>query len=58
MLPRDIALGRVGKHYVKGWERKDEQRLKGSKGVEKTITPRSEKKPEEYLNIEDLLDEE
>ncbi|MBK3332018.1 ferredoxin-type protein NapG [Persephonella atlantica] len=58
VLPRNIALGRVGKHYVKGWEKQDEQRLKGSKGIQKTITPKSEKSPEEYLNVEDLLDEE
>jgi len=58
VLPRHLALGRVGKHYVKGWEKKDESRLKGSKGIQKTITPRSERKPEEYLNTEDLLNEE
>ena len=58
VLPREIALGRVGKHYVKGWDERDEERLKGSKGIQKTITPRSEKKPEDYLNTGDLLDEE
>jgi len=58
VLPRELALGRVGKHYIKGWEKKEEERLKGSKGIQKTITPKSEKSPEEYLNIEDLLDEE
>ncbi len=58
VLPRHLALGKVGKHYVKGWEKRDEERLKGSKGIQKTITPRSEKRPEDYLNTEDLLNEE
>ncbi len=58
VLPREVALGRVGKHYLKGWEKSDEERLKGSKGIQKTITPRSEKKPEDYLNTEDILNEE
>ena len=58
VLPKEIALGRVGKHYVKGWEKSDEERLKGSEGIQKTKTPRSEKKPEDYLNTGDLLDEE
>ncbi len=58
VLPRDIALGRVGKHYIKGWEKEDEERLKGAKGIETTVTEKSKLSPEEYLNIEDLLDEE
>ena len=50
VLPREVALGRVGKHYVKGWSKSDEARLKGSKGIKTTVTPRSKKSPVETLN--------
>ena len=50
VLPREIALGEVGKHYVKGWEKSDEARLKGSKGIQTTVTPRSKKSAVESLN--------
>ncbi|AFI06127.1 ferredoxin-type protein NapG [Helicobacter cetorum] len=28
VLPREFVLGEVGNHYIKGWDRQDEQRLK------------------------------
>jgi ferredoxin-type protein NapG len=28
VLPRSVATGKVGSHYVKGWEKKDEKRMK------------------------------
>jgi len=28
VLPKEIALGAVGNHYIKGWDKKDESRLK------------------------------
>lgn len=52
VLPREVALGEVGEHYIKGWEKSDEARLEGSKGIETTITPRSKKKAVETLNEE------
>lgn len=27
ILPRKVALGEVGEHYIKGWDKKDEKRL-------------------------------
>lgn len=27
ILPRELAMGKVGDHYVKGWDSKDEQRI-------------------------------
>jgi len=45
ILPREIASGKVGAHYIKGWEEKDEERLRTLQEVEK-----KEKTPEEILN--------
>ncbi len=50
VLPREVALGKVGSHYVKGWQKSDEARLKGSKGIQTTVTPRSKKSAIETLN--------
>ncbi len=50
--PREVALGRPGDHYVKGWDKKDQQRIQNR--VDKDVTThdkRSAKKPEDYLNI-------
>jgi len=51
VLPRELALGKPGDHYVKGWDKKDEARIENR--VEKDITThtkRSEKKAVDYLN--------
>ena len=51
ILPREIALGKPGDHYVKGWDKKDQQRV--SKRVDKDVTThdkRSEQSPMDYLN--------
>jgi len=51
VLPRELALGRPGDHYVKGWDKKDEKRIQNR--VDKDITThdkRSDKKPVDYLN--------
>ena len=55
VLPREVAQGKVGDHYVKGWDRKDQQRAKERK--EEDITThddRSSKKPLDYLNSNGL----
>jgi len=49
--PREVALGRPGSHYVKGWDKKDQERVKDAKAIH-TIDKRSEKKPVDYLNEE------
>ncbi|MFA6197232.1 MAG: ferredoxin-type protein NapG [Sulfurimonas sp.] len=36
VLPREIALGRVGDHYIKGWDKNDEKRIE--KASSKTTT--------------------
>ncbi len=50
VLPREVALGEVGKHYIKGWDKSDEARLKGSKGIKTTVTERSKKSAVDTLN--------
>jgi ferredoxin-type protein NapG len=50
VLPREIAMGESSTRYVKGWESRDEERLKDVKEDVKTKTPRSGKKPIDYLN--------
>lgn len=56
ILPREIALGKVGEHYIKGWDEADEQRLHNLKEVEKVED--NEIPAEDYLNNwEDLLDD-
>ena len=60
VLPREVALGKVGDHYVKGWDKADEQRLKDAK-AETTTTKMSERTVIDSLNsndIEGLLNEE
>ena len=47
--PREVALGRPGSHYVKGWDKKDQERVRDAKEIH-TIDKRSEKKPVDYLN--------
>ena len=51
VLPREVALGKPGAHYVKGWDKKDQQRVSERK-AEEIIThdKRSEKKAADYLN--------
>jgi len=58
VLPREIALGKPGDHYVKGWDKKDQQRVE--KRVDKDVithNKRSEKDASDYLNQGGLLDE-
>ncbi|MCH5336151.1 MAG: ferredoxin-type protein NapG [Campylobacter sp.] len=46
VLPRAFVLGSVGNHYVKGWDKKDENRLKGVESKKKI----DDKKAKDYLN--------
>ena len=54
VLPREIAQGRAGDHYIKGWDKEDEKRLKNAK-AETTTTEISKKSALDSLNSgEDL----
>ena len=45
VLPRNIATGKVGEHYIKGWDKADEERLKKLKEIDT-----KESSPEDVLN--------
>jgi len=51
VLPNDVAKGKAGDHYVKGWDTKDQERVKDAKGQE-TTTELSKKDAGDYLNME------
>ncbi|EAI6220236.1 ferredoxin-type protein NapG, partial [Campylobacter upsaliensis] len=50
-LPRAYVLGKAGAHYVKGWDKQDEDKLKNSSTQRKLDNERAK----DYLNAEDLL---
>ena len=53
VLPLEVALGRVGNNYIKGWEEGDESRIDGTTGP----VDKLDSHPLDYLNSGDLLDE-
>jgi ferredoxin-type protein NapG len=54
VLPRPLAMGESSDRYVRGWDAGDEKRLEEAPEDTRTVTPRSEKSPTDYLNREDL----
>ncbi|MDC7242889.1 MAG: ferredoxin-type protein NapG [Sphaerochaetaceae bacterium] len=57
VLPREVALGRAGDYYIKGWDKKDEKRLEKATS-EITETKISERKAIDSLNdMGGLLDD-
>ncbi|MBT3210082.1 MAG: ferredoxin-type protein NapG [Bacteroidetes bacterium] len=55
VLPTEVALGKVSDHYIKGWDKNDEKRMrvKDEKPEDKNVVP-----AEDYLNDwEDLLND-
>ena len=55
ILPREVAMGKAGDYYIKGWDKKDEKRLENA-GEIKTTTEISKKSAIDSLNssLEDL----
>jgi len=51
VLPIEYSTGRAGSHYVKGWDKKDQERVKDAQEIH-TKTERSEKEAADYLNME------
>ena len=51
VLPIEYSTGKAGSHYVKGWDTKDQERVKDAKEI-KTKNIRSEKEASDYLNME------
>ena len=54
VLPVNIAMGESGPHYIRGWDERDEERLKDITGEISTETPRSSREPIDYLNQDDF----
>ncbi len=54
VLPRQFATGESSEHYLRGWKTEDEQRIVEAPEETRTVTPRSDKNPLEYLNREGL----
>lgn len=57
VLPRDLAMGESDVRYIKGWDARDEQRMKEATADTTTKTKRSEKAPIDYLNEQDVKSE-
>jgi len=55
ILPREVALGRAGDYYIKGWDKDDEKRLENAKEI-KTTTEISKQKAQDKLNGDFLED--
>lgn len=51
VLPNNVAKGRAGDHYVKGWDKKDQERV-GTAKSKTTTTELSKRDAEDYLNLE------
>jgi ferredoxin-type protein NapG len=49
VLPTKVAMGSVGNHYIKGWDKKDEQRLNDAHS-QTTITDKSKMEAVDFLN--------
>jgi len=57
ILPREIGLGQVGDHYIKGWDSEDDKRVKNAHS-QITKTELSKEKAIDSLNdMEGLLDD-
>ncbi len=50
VLPIEYSTGKAGDHYVKGWDEKDQLRVKDAKEIH-TKDERSEKDATDYLNM-------
>jgi ferredoxin-type protein NapG len=49
VLPREVALGKAGDYYIKGWDKNDEKRLENASEI-KTTTEISKRKAVDSLN--------
>jgi len=50
VFPREVFLGKAGDRYVKGWDEKDQERIKKASTKTTTVTGRSKKSAIENLN--------
>ncbi len=54
ILPRHLAMGKSNERYIKGWDERDEERMKDVTNEVTTQTPRSKDSALDYLNQEDF----
>lgn len=57
VLPREVALGQVGDHYIKGWDQKDDARVKNAHSQTTTTELSKEKAVDSLNDMEGLLDD-
>ena len=57
VLPKEVALGKAGDYYIKGWDKEDEQRVNNAKEI-KTTTEISKRSAIDSLNdMKGILDD-
>jgi ferredoxin-type protein NapG len=54
VLPREVALGRAGDYYIKGWDKEDEKRLEGATSTTTTTEISKESAMDSLNTSEDL----
>ncbi|MDD3059792.1 MAG: ferredoxin-type protein NapG [Sulfurimonas sp.] len=54
ILPREVALGRAGDYYIKGWDKEDEKRLENATSKTTTTEISKEKAVDSLNSNEDL----
>jgi len=57
VLPKEIALGKAGDYYIKGWDRNDEKRLENATSQTTTTEISREKAIDSLNDMEGLLDD-
>ncbi|RXJ57614.1 ferredoxin-type protein NapG [Candidatus Marinarcus aquaticus] len=57
VLPREVALGQVGDHYIKGWDQKDDARVKNAHSQTTTTELSKEKAVDSLNDMQGLFDE-
>lgn len=57
VLPREVALGEVGGHYIKGWDKADEARVESSTSQITTTELSKEKAVDSLNDMKGLLDD-
>jgi ferredoxin-type protein NapG len=54
ILPNEVAKGKAGDHYIKGWDKEDDKRVKNAEAEETTTELSKKGSAESYLNSGDL----
>jgi ferredoxin-type protein NapG len=54
VLPNEVSKGKAGDHYIKGWDKEDDKRVKNAEAEETTTELSKKKDAASYLNSGDL----